>query len=42
MREAGRAGLERVWREMPEGNGWIRGLEMGRDVLKRCVVFWVK
>jgi len=37
MREAERAELERLRREMSEKNKRIRELEMERDVLKRCV-----
>ncbi|WP_405889452.1 transposase (plasmid) [Streptomyces sp. NBC_01136] len=40
MREAERAELERLRREMNEKNERIRELEMGRDVLKRCMVLW--
>lgn len=37
MREAERAELERLRREMSEKNKRIRELEMERDVLKRCM-----
>jgi len=37
LREAERAELERLRREMSEKNKRIRELEMERDVLKRCV-----
>ncbi|MFC5856276.1 transposase [Streptomyces chlorus] len=42
MREAERAELGRPRREMSEKNKRIRALEMERDVLKRCMVLWVK
>ncbi|MER5852942.1 hypothetical protein ABT126_39770 [Streptomyces sp. NPDC002012] len=42
MRESERAELERLRREMSEKNKRIRELEMERDVLKRCMVLWVK
>lgn len=42
MRGAERAELERLRREMPEKNKRIRELETERDVLKRCMVLWVK
>ncbi|WP_244529885.1 hypothetical protein [Streptomyces wuyuanensis] len=42
MREAERVELERLRREMGEKNKRIRELEMERDVLKRCLVLWVK
>ncbi|MFJ7588352.1 transposase [Streptomyces sp. NPDC097617] len=42
MREAERAELERLRQEMSEKNKRIRELEMERDVLKRCMVLWVK
>ncbi|MFV5998983.1 transposase [Streptomyces sp. NPDC056231] len=42
MREAERAEPERLRREMGEKNKQIRELEMERDVLKRCMVLWVK
>ncbi|WOX15974.1 hypothetical protein [Streptomyces sp. N50] len=42
MREAERAELERLRREMSEKNKRIRELEMERDALKRCMVLWVK
>ncbi|MFE2179236.1 transposase [Streptomyces sp. NPDC059455] len=42
LREAERAELERLRRETAEKNKRIRELEMERDVLKRCMVLWVK
>ncbi|WP_033325693.1 transposase [Streptomyces yerevanensis] len=42
MRESERGELERLRREMSEKNKRIRELEMERDVLKRCMVLWVK
>ncbi|MFJ1616418.1 transposase [Streptomyces sp. NPDC088249] len=42
MRETERTELERLPREMNEKNKRIRELEMERDVLKRCMVLWVK
>ncbi|MCC9707385.1 transposase [Streptomyces sp. MNU76] len=42
VREAERVELERLRREMSEKNKRIRELEMERDVLKRCMVLWVK
>ncbi|MFD4123594.1 hypothetical protein ACFXKK_00995 [Streptomyces globisporus] len=42
MRETERNELERPRREMNEKNKRIRELEMERDVLKRCMVLWVK
>ncbi|QNP69611.1 transposase [Streptomyces roseirectus] len=42
MREAERAELERLRRETREKNKRIRELEMEHDVLKRCMVLWVK
>ncbi|WP_329374653.1 transposase [Streptomyces sp. NBC_01483] len=42
LREAERAELERLRRDAAEKNKRIRELEMERDVLKRCMVFWVK
>ncbi|MER6100214.1 hypothetical protein ABT154_31025 [Streptomyces sp. NPDC001728] len=42
MREAERAELERLRRETSEKNKRKRELEMERDVLKRCMVLWVK
>ncbi|MEV7325252.1 transposase [Streptomyces sp. NPDC093970] len=42
MHDAERARLERLRREMSEKNKRIRELEMERDVLKRCMVLWVK
>ncbi|MFF7328415.1 transposase [[Kitasatospora] papulosa] len=42
VREAERAELERLRREMTEKNKRIRELEMERDVFKRCMALWVK
>ncbi|MEV5788080.1 transposase [Streptomyces sp. NPDC052287] len=42
LREAERAELERLRRDAAEKNKRIRELEMERDVLKRCMVLWVK
>ncbi|KOV62888.1 transposase [Streptomyces sp. MMG1121] len=42
LREAERAELERLRREMGEKNKRIRELEMERDVFKRCMALWVK
>jgi transposase len=42
LREAERAELERLRREMSEKNKRIRELEMERDVFKRCMALWVK
>jgi transposase len=42
LREAERVELERLRRETAEKNKRIRELEMERDVLKRCMVLWVK
>ncbi|MFF0143446.1 transposase [Streptomyces sp. NPDC005227] len=42
LREAERAELERLRRDAAEQNKRIRELEMERDVLKRCMVLWVK
>ncbi|WP_343240251.1 hypothetical protein [Streptomyces sp. SID14515] len=42
VREAGRAELERLRREIGEKNKRIRELEMERDVFKRCMALWVK
>ncbi|MFJ1643389.1 MULTISPECIES: hypothetical protein [unclassified Streptomyces] len=42
VREAERAELERLRREMGDRNKWIRELEMERDVFKRCMALWVK
>ncbi|MEV0845042.1 hypothetical protein AB0J21_03990 [Streptomyces sp. NPDC049954] len=42
VREAERAELERLRREMAEKNKWIRELVMERDVFKRCMDLWVK
>ncbi|WP_258308610.1 hypothetical protein [Streptomyces sp. NWU339] len=42
MREAERAEPERLQREMSEKNKRLRELEVERDVLKRCMVLWVK
>ncbi|MEV7862963.1 hypothetical protein AB0O86_30180 [Streptomyces hirsutus] len=42
MREVERAELEHLRREMIEKNKRIRELGMERDVLKRCMVLWVK
>jgi transposase len=42
MREAERAELERLRREMSEKNKRIRELETERDVLERCMVLRVK
>ncbi|MFJ6636087.1 hypothetical protein ACIQMR_32590 [Streptomyces sp. NPDC091376] len=42
VREAERAELERLRREMSEKDTRIRELEMERDVLKRCMVLWAK
>ncbi|MEV7958545.1 transposase [Streptomyces sp. NPDC088252] len=42
MRESERGELVRLRREMSERKQRIRELEMERDVLKRCMVFWVK
>ena len=42
LREAERAELERLRREMGVKNKRIRELEMERDVFKRCMALWVK
>uniref|UniRef100_A0AAU2UVN3 Transposase n=1 Tax=Streptomyces sp. NBC_00003 TaxID=2903608 RepID=A0AAU2UVN3_9ACTN len=42
IKEAERAELERLRREMSEKNKRIRELEMERDVFKRCMALWVK
>lgn len=42
VREAERAELERLRREIGEKNKRIRELEMERDVFKRCMALWVK
>lgn len=42
LREAERAELDRLRREMSEKNKRIRELEMERDVFKRCMALWVK
>lgn len=42
VREAERAELERLRREVGEKNKRIRELEMERDVFKRCMALWVK
>ncbi|MGW2818936.1 transposase [Streptomyces sp. NPDC001415] len=42
LREAERAELERLRREMGEKNKRIRELEMERDVFRRCMALWVK
>ncbi|MFE9491206.1 MULTISPECIES: transposase [unclassified Streptomyces] len=42
MREAERVEPERLRRVMSEKNKRICELEMERDVLKRCMVLWVK
>ncbi|WP_345597504.1 transposase [Streptomyces marokkonensis] len=42
VREAERAELERLRREVGEKNKRIRELEMERGVFKRCMALWVK
>ncbi|MET9887926.1 hypothetical protein ABZZ20_33280 [Streptomyces sp. NPDC006430] len=42
MREAERAELERLRREIREKDKRIRELEMERHVFKRCMALWVK
>ncbi|WAX76398.1 transposase [Streptomyces sp. KMM 9044] len=42
LREAERAELDRLRREMSEKNKRIRGLGTERDVFKRCRALWVK